>query len=107
MIYRIYCPLNWYRGIVLILDIIGFVLASLLFWDWLELAAMDQRLALCIVAIVLCGILLVSIIARLVNRHLDRTAPFGPGGDTVASDPAGRGILKTILRRFQRERVGS
>ena len=107
MIYRIYCPLNWYRGIVLVLDIIGFVLASLLFWDWLELAAMDQRLALCIVAIVLCGILLVSIIARLVNRHLDRTAPFGPGGDTVASDPAGRGILKTILRRFQRERVGS
>lgn len=107
MIYRIYCPLNWYRGIVLVLDIIGFVLASLLFWDWLELAAMDQRLALCIVAIVLCGILLVSIIARLVNRHLDRTAPFGPGGDTVASDPAGRRILKTILRRFQRERVRS
>ena len=59
------------------------------------------------IAIVLCGILQVSIIARLVNRHLDRTAPFGPGGDTVTSDPAGRGILKTILRRFQRERVGS
>ena len=108
MIYRIYCPLNWYRGIVLVLDIIGFVLASLLFWDWLELAAMDVSGSRSASWPSSCaGILLVSIIARLVNRHLDRTAPFGPGGDTVASDPAGRRILKTILRRFQRERVGS
>ena len=38
MIYRIYSPLNWYRALVLVLDVIGFILASLLFYDWLQLA---------------------------------------------------------------------
>ncbi len=71
MIYRIYYPLNWYRGIVLVLDIIGFILASILFWDWLELSAMTMELALYIIGIVGCGILLVAILSYLVNHYLD------------------------------------
>ncbi|MFR2885868.1 MAG: hypothetical protein ACLTCB_06460 [Merdibacter sp.] len=42
MIYRIYSPLNWYRALVLVLDVIGFILASLLFYDWLQLAEMND-----------------------------------------------------------------
>ncbi|MFR9255059.1 MAG: hypothetical protein ACLVJ6_05780 [Merdibacter sp.] len=77
----------------------------LLFWDWLELAAMDQRLALCIVAIV-CR--------HPAGEHRPSAQPpSGPYGTVWTRRrcgrirSCGRRILKTILRRFQRERVGS
>ena len=72
MIYRIYSPLNWYRALVLVLDVIGFILASLLFWNWLELSAMNVTLAGYIVGIVIAGFILTTLIAHLVNRYLDR-----------------------------------
>lgn len=72
MIYRIYSPLNWYRGIVLLIDVIGFLLATLLFWDWLALAALSRTLVLCILGIVLTGVLLVQLFSRIVYACLDR-----------------------------------
>ena len=72
MIYRIYSPLNWYRAIVLVIDVIGFILASLLFWNWLELSAMNVTLAGYIVGIVIAGFILTTLIAHLVIRYLDR-----------------------------------
>lgn len=72
MIYRIYCPLNWYRGIVLILDIIGFILASLLFWDWLQLSMLTKELVIFILAAVACGIILVALTKKAVYRYLDQ-----------------------------------
>ena len=104
MIYRIYCPLNWYRGIVLILDIIGFVLASLLFWDWLELAAMDQRLALCIAVIVFVGILLVTLISKAVNHHLDTHLPK-PASESEKASKRRFHLIKSTLQSMRRERV--
>lgn len=38
MIYRIYKPLNLYRTLVLIIDLIGFPIATFIFWKWLELS---------------------------------------------------------------------
>ena len=78
MIYRIYSPLNWYRALVLVLDVIGFILASLLFYDWLQLAEMSVTLAGYIVIIVIAGFILASIIAHLVNRYLDRNPQVKP-----------------------------
>ena len=78
MIYRIYSPLNWYRALVLVLDVIGFILASLLFYDWLQLAEMNVTLAGYIVIIVIAGFILASIIAHLVNRYLDRNPQVKP-----------------------------
>ena len=72
MIYRIYCPLNWYRGIVLILDIIGFILASLLFWDWLQLSMLTKELVIFILAAVACGIILVALTKKAVYWYLDQ-----------------------------------
>ena len=78
MIYRIYSPLNWYRALVLVLDVIGFILASLMFYDWLQLAEMNVTLAGYIVIIVIAGFILASIIAHLVNRYLDRNPQVKP-----------------------------
>ena len=78
MIYRIYSPLNWYRALVLVLDVIGFILASLLFYDWLQLAEMNVTLAGYIVIIVIAGFILAGIIAHLVNRYLDRNPQVKP-----------------------------
>ncbi|CAM3602601.1 HAD-IC family P-type ATPase [Erysipelothrix urinaevulpis] len=41
MIYRIYKPLNLYRVAVLIIDFVGFLLSSLIFWPLLELERLN------------------------------------------------------------------
>lgn len=43
MIYRIYKPLNLYRLGVLIIDFVGFLLASLIFWPLLELDPLSLK----------------------------------------------------------------
>lgn len=97
MIYRIYSPLNWYRGMVLILDIIGFMIASIFFWNWLELAPMTKELTIYIIVIVLCGIALVMLLSYLVNRYLDSNPMVLPIKRT----------LKNVLRRFKRGQAKS
>lgn len=71
MIYRIYCPLNWYRGIVLILD------TSVLpcFLAVLGLAAVvnvTKELVIFILAAVACGIILVALTKKAVYWYLDQ-----------------------------------
>ncbi len=72
MIYRIYSPLNLYRGVVLILDIIGFVIATLIFWNWLALAPLTKNLFYYVFANVGIGIVLVTIISKIVGYYLDK-----------------------------------
>lgn len=71
MIYRIYSPLNWYRGLVLILDVIGFSIATYIFWDWLQLAPLSIVLFEYIIVLIVCGSLLAMIISYFVNRYLE------------------------------------
>ena len=72
LIYRIYSPVNWYRGFVLIIDVIGFIIATRLFWDWLQLAPMTWGLFQYISIIVIGGIILSTIISYFINRYLDK-----------------------------------
>lgn len=72
LIYRIYSPVNWYRGFVLIIDVIGFIIATRLFWDWLQLAPMTWGLFRYISIIVIGGIILSTIISYFINRYLDK-----------------------------------
>ena len=72
LIYRIYCPINWYRGFVLVIDVIGLILATKLFWNWLALAPITDVLIKYILVIVACGIVLSTVISYFINRYLDK-----------------------------------
>ncbi len=72
LIYRIYCPINWYRGFVLVIDVIGLILATRLFWDWLALAPITDVLIKYILVIVACGIVLSTVISYFINCYLDK-----------------------------------
>lgn len=74
MIYRIYAPLNLYRLIVLILDIVGFIIATMIFWNWLELASLNIKLITYIGVTVTIGVILVEIIGYLIKKYLDKTS---------------------------------
>lgn len=71
MVYRIYAPLNLYRAVVLVLDIIGFCIASAIFWSWLELAPLSMKLLWMVGINIVLGIIVVMIISRIVNYCLD------------------------------------
>lgn len=70
MIYRIYAPLNLYRAAVLFLDIIGFIGATILFWNWLELAPLTLQLFKYVSINFIIGIIVVTIISKIVNFYL-------------------------------------
>lgn len=72
MVYRIYCPINWYRTMVLILDVIGYILATYIFFKWLQLAPLTLVLMKYIVILVVIGFVLSKIISMIVNYYLDR-----------------------------------
>ena len=72
MIYRIYSSINWYRTFVLIIDIIGFCMATYIFWDWLQLAPLTMQLFQYILIIIVIGMILAAIISHFVNIYLDR-----------------------------------
>lgn len=72
LIYRIYSPINLYRGFVLVIDVIGFIIATQLFWDWLQLAPMTWLLFQYILIIVVMGIVLASIISYFINQYLKK-----------------------------------
>ena len=70
MIYRIYKPLNLYRGAVLVIDVIGYLLGTYLFWPLLELSIpriVDVKL---IVISLIIGIIFVALGNAIVNRIL-------------------------------------
>lgn len=72
MIYRIYQPLNWYRGCVLIIDIIGFILSTPIFWPLLEMHPLNAQLIQIIgITIIICIPILV-LITKQVGRYLDK-----------------------------------
>ena len=72
MIYRIYSPLNLYRAIVLVLDVIGFIIATMIFWNWLELAPLTLKLFKYVCINVVIGIVVVMIISKIVNYYLNK-----------------------------------
>lgn len=72
MIYRIYSPLNLYRAIVLVLDVIGFIIATMIFWNWLELAPLTLKLFKYVFINVVIGIVVVMIISKIVNYYLNK-----------------------------------
>ena len=72
MIYRIYSPINWYRTFVLIIDVIGFCIATYIFWDWLQLAPLTMLLFQYILIIIVIGMILAAILSHFVNIYLDR-----------------------------------
>lgn len=72
MIYRIYSPLNLYRAVVLVLDVIGFIIATIIFWNWLELAPLTLKLFKYVFINVVIGIVVVMIISKIVNYYLNK-----------------------------------
>lgn len=71
MIYRIYKPLNWYRGGVLIIDIIGFILSAPIFWPLLEMHPINQQILIIIFAAILVSTLIIAILCKVVNQYLN------------------------------------
>lgn len=69
LIYRIFKPLNWYRSIVLILDVIGFAIAILIFWNWLRLVSLSPDYIRLTLILTLIANILVYIILWLVNLY--------------------------------------
>lgn len=67
LIYRIYRPLNLYRSAVLVVDIIGFAIGILLFWNWLELMPLNQNEILITIASCVISVILILGVTRLVN----------------------------------------
>ncbi|MDF9824038.1 cation-transporting ATPase E [Breznakia sp. PF5-3] len=75
MIYRIYKPINWYRGGVLILDIIGFLISVPIFWNWLEISPVNEKIIIIILVTMLVSLPLISFISIGVNKYLSKTTP--------------------------------
>ncbi|MGL4383632.1 MAG: HAD-IC family P-type ATPase, partial [Bacilli bacterium] len=62
LIYRIYRPLNKYRALVLLIDVIGFIIAVLVFWNLLELSTVTTYLFKLIILVILLSIPILIII---------------------------------------------
>ncbi|MEG0453660.1 MAG: hydrolase, partial [Coprobacillus sp.] len=76
MIYRIYKPLNWYRGLVLIIDIILFIAATWILWPLLQMASLNTELIQYIGVVVVVGIIIATIISKISEYYLDREKPI-------------------------------
>ncbi len=72
MIYRIYCPINWYRGGVLIIDIIGFILSTPIFWPLLQMHSLNSKLISYILITIIFSIPVLIIITKLVSEYLNK-----------------------------------
>ncbi|WP_294581555.1 HAD-IC family P-type ATPase [uncultured Thomasclavelia sp.] len=72
MIYRIYKPLNWYRGVVLVIDIIGFILSTPIFWPLLEMHPLNTKLIIIILITIIICIPILVLITKKVGRYLDQ-----------------------------------
>ena len=70
MIYRIYKPLNWYRGGVLVVDIIGFLMATPIFWPLLQMHPVDLDIIKIIVIAIIGSTVIIFILCKLVNAYL-------------------------------------
>lgn len=73
LIYRIYKPLNIFRTIILILDILGLFVAIYLFAPLLDFSPINLTMSTIIVLITLLSFVLVTFIAKFVGHLLDRT----------------------------------
>ncbi|MDE8227836.1 HAD-IC family P-type ATPase [Erysipelothrix rhusiopathiae] len=73
MIYRIYKPLNLYRTTVLIINVIGFGLATKLFWPLLELQPLSPEHAQFTAILLIVAIPIVIIIHKLALMYIDYT----------------------------------
>ncbi|MEG0275818.1 MAG: HAD-IC family P-type ATPase [Coprobacillus sp.] len=76
MIYRIYKPLNWYRGLVLIIDIILFIAATWILWPLLQMASLNLKLIQYILIVVVIGAIIAMIISKIVEKYLDKEKPI-------------------------------
>lgn len=70
MIYRIYQPLNWYRGGVLIIDIIGFIIATAIFWPLLEMHSLSNVLIKIILVTIVISIPILIFLTQSINKYL-------------------------------------
>lgn len=72
MIYRIYRPINWYRGGVLIIDIIGFILSTPIFWSLLQMHSLNSKLISYILITIILAIPILIMLTKLVNKYLSK-----------------------------------
>lgn len=75
MIYRIYKPVNLYRMMIIVLDIIGFIFATWLLWGLLKMAPLNMMLIKYILGVVLIGLIIATIISKVTEYYLDREKP--------------------------------
>lgn len=73
MIYRIYKPLNWYRGGVLVIDAIGFIIATPIFWPLLQMHVIDKEIVTLIGFGIAGAIILIFVLCKIVNGYLAST----------------------------------
>lgn len=71
MIYRIYSPINLYRTVVLIIDVIAFILVSYITYDLLQLASLTTTLIQYILMILLFGLIVSTCLSKIVVHYLD------------------------------------
>lgn len=70
MIYRIYKPLNWYRGGVLVIDVIGFLMATPIFWPLLQMHPIDLDIVKIIGVAIVSSTVIIFILCKIVNKYL-------------------------------------
>lgn len=71
MIYRIYSPINLYRTVVLIIDVIAFILVSYLTYGLLQLAPITMTLLQYIMMMLLFGLIISTCLSKIVVHYLD------------------------------------
>lgn len=71
MIYRIYSPINLYRTIVLIIDILAFILVSYLTYGLLQLAPITMMLFQYIMMMLLFGLIISTSLSKIVGHYLN------------------------------------
>lgn len=71
MIYRIYSPINLYRTVVLIVDIVAFVLVSYITYDLLQLAPVTSLLLQYLIMTLLFGLIVSTCLSKIVVHYLD------------------------------------
>lgn len=76
LIYRIFKPLNWWTVTVLIVDVLGFILACYVFWDFLHLVYLtkDQMIVTGCLIVISAAILyvIIKVTNHFVNKHEKR-----------------------------------
>lgn len=76
LIYRLYSPMNWYRSITLLIDGVGFVITSYIFFNWLQLQNLSPTDVNIMIITALISLVVIKVIAIFTTYYLDSHKEF-------------------------------